>query len=100
MYNVMYTHFFTAAVGPGNRVSTAASPPQTASDPSDPASSGSDNTVAIIGGMVAAIVITIVIAITVLIAIAILVRGRRAEFSPSQKYTNVMIVSRLHMTFN
>ena len=66
----------TAPVGADGRISMTT-----------PASSNSDNTVAIIGGVVAVVVvITIVIAITILIAIALVLRSRRAEFSPHQKY--------------
>lgn len=72
---------FTVPVGPGDRISTANSP-QTAADPP---SSSSDNTVAVVGGVVVVIAVSIVVAITILVAIALL-RGRRAEFRPKQKY--------------
>ena len=80
-YSLFFHTYCAAPVGPGDRTSTTP-PLQTVAAP---AGSSSDNTVAIIGGVVAVIVVvTIVIAITILIAIALL-RGQRAEFSPNQK---------------
>ena len=74
---------FAAPVGPGDRASITTQPSQTAAAP---ASSNSDDTVAIIGGVVAVLTVLIVVtAVTILIAIALL-RSRRAEFSPNQKY--------------
>ena len=74
-----------APIGPDGRISMTTPSPQTAAAP---ASSNSDNTVAIIGGVVAVVVVItiIVIAITILIAIALILRSRRGEFSPHQKY--------------
>ena len=70
------------AVGPGGRASITTPSSQTAAGPAS-----SDNTVAIIGGVVAVVivVVVIVIAITVLIAITLILRSRRAEFNPNQK---------------
>ena len=83
-YSIQSLHFHCAVpVGPGGRTTITTPSSQTAADP---ASSSSDNTVAIIGGVVSVvIVVTIVIAITILIAIALILRSRRAEFSPNQK---------------
>ena len=48
-----------------------------------PASSNSDNTIAIIGGVVA---VALIIAVTVIvIVIALILKNRRADFSPNQK---------------
>ena len=53
--------------------------------PNAPASSGSNNTVAIIGGVVAVFtVLIIVIAVTILIAITLILRSRRGD-NPNQK---------------